>query len=139
MYHVYNRDARVIYVGDITSVNADMKFGLARSFMGEWKWHSPDYFNAVDPNTGIMCAYQNDKGNKGYWLGEYDLGEKTIYPEIERLIFALGQPQQYVRKPNTGTVATAPTTSADYQALLAYNAQCGEYNPPTSFIYPSED
>ena len=93
----------------------------------------------VDPNTGIMCAYQNDKGNKGYWLGEYDLGEKTIYPEIERLIFALGQPQQYVRKPNTGTVATAPTTSADYQALLAYNAQCGEYNPPTSFIYPSED
>lgn len=139
LYHVYNRDARVIYVGDITSVNEDMKFGLARSFMGEWKWHSPDYFNAIDPNTGIMCAYQNDKGNKGYWLGEYDLGEKTIYPEIERLIFALGQPQQYVRKPNTGTVATAPTTSADYQALLAYNAQCGEYNPPTSFIYPSED
>ena len=144
LYHVYNRDARTIYVGDIGSVNEDMKFGLARSFMGQWTWKSPDYFNAVDPNTGLLCQFNNDKKNKGYWLGEYDLGEKTVYPEIERLILALGQPQPYVRKPNTGTVPFGPTSSTDYQSLLAYAATCafpGGYQEPQPpyFGYPVED
>lgn len=139
MFHVYNRDARIIYVGDITSVNEDMKFGLARSFMGQWTWKSPDYFQAIDPNTGILCTYNNDKMNKGYWLGEYDLAEKTIYPEIERIILALGEPQPYVRVPRTNTAPQGPTSTTDYQSLLAYNAQCGEYVPTPGFVLPIED
>jgi hypothetical protein len=139
LYHVYNRDARVVYVGDITSVNDEMKFGLARSFMGKWTWKSPDYFNAIDPNTGVLCQFNNDKRNKGYWLGEYDLAEKTIYPEIERLILALGEPQPYVRVPRTNAPFLAPYNTADYQTLLAYNAQCGEYTPTPGFVLPIED
>ncbi len=139
LYHAYNRDARTVYVGDITSVNDEMKFGMARSFMGQWTWKSPDYFEAVDPNTGVKCTFNNDKRNKGYWLGEYDLAEKTVYPEIERMIFALGEPQPYIRVPRTNTAPTAPTSNTDYQALLAYNSQCGEYVPNASFQYPPED
>ncbi len=139
LYHVYNRDARTVYVGDITSINEDMKFGMARSFMGKFTWKSPDYFTATDPNTGVVCAYNNDKKNMGYWLGEYDLAEKTVYPEIERLIFALGEPQPYIRVPRTNTAPNAPTSATDYQALLAYNQQCGEYNPTPGFQYPVED
>ena len=139
LYHVYNRDAREIFVGDVTSVNDEMKFGLARSFMGQWSWKSPDYFDAVDPNTGVKCSFNNDKRNKGYWLGEYDLGEKTVYPEIERLVLALGEPQQYVRIPRTNTPSSAPTSKTDYQSLLAYNAQCGGYNPGSGLVLPPED
>jgi hypothetical protein len=139
LYHVFNRDARTVYVGDITSINPEMKFGMARSFMGKWSWKSPDYFDALDPNTGVKCTYNNDKQNKGYWLGEYDLAEKTVYPEIERMILALGEPQPYVRVPRTNTAPSAPTSSTDYQSLLAYNALCGEYNPPSGFILPPED
>lgn len=137
LYHVYNREARTVYVGDITNINPDMKFGMARSFMGKWKWYSPDFFNATDPNTGVVCQFNNDKKNKGYWLGEYDLGIKTVYPEIERLIFALGEPQPYIRVPRTVTAPTAPV-AGDYQSLLAYASQCGEYNPP-GWSYPPED
>jgi hypothetical protein len=145
MYHAYNRDAREIFVGDVTSVNDDMKFGLARSFMGQWSWKSPDYFKATDPNTGVVCEFNNDKKNKGYWLGEYDLAEKTVYPEIERLILALGEPTPYVRIPRCNT---APLGSATYQSLLAYCGECGEYspagfaggyNPGEGFPYPVED
>lgn len=139
LYHVYNRDARTVYVGDITSINSEMKFGLARSFMGKWTWKSPDFFRAMDPNTGVVCDFQNDKMNKGYWLGEYDLAEKTVYPEIERMILALGEPQPYVRVPRTNTAPNAPTSASDYQSLLAYNSLCGEYNPPLNFILPPED
>ncbi len=142
LYHVYNRDAREVFVGDVTSVNDEMKFGLARSFMGKWSWKSPDYFDAVDPNTGVKCSFNNDKRNKGYWLGEYDLAEKTVYPEIERLIFALGEPQPYVLIPRTNTASFGPTSRTDYQQLLSYNAQCGEYDPSgytPSFLYPQED
>ncbi len=139
LYHVYNRDARIVYVGDITSINDEMKFGLARSFMGQWTWKSPDYFNAVDPNTGVLCQFNNDKKNKGYWLGEYDLAEKTIYPEIERLILALGEPQPYVRVPRTNQPFLAPYNVGDYQSLLAYNSQCGEYVPTPGFSLPVED
>lgn len=138
MYHVYNRDARKVFVGDVTSVNSEMKFGLARSFMGKWKWYSPDFFSATDPNTGVVCQFNNDKKNKGYWLAEFDLSIETIYPEIERLIFALGEPQPYVRIPRTNTAANAPTGSTDYQSLLAYNSLCGEYTPP-AFALPPED
>ena len=145
LYHCYNRDAREIFVGDVTSVNDEMKFGLARSFMGQWSWKSPDYFRAIDPNTGVQCEFNNDKKNKGYWLGEYDLAEKTVYPEIERLIFALGEPQPYVRIPRCNT---APLGSATYQHNIAYCSECGEYspggfaggyNPGQGFPYPPED
>ena len=135
LYHVYNRDCREIFVGDITSINDEMKFGLARSFMGKWTWKSPDYFKAIDPNTGVECEFQNDKKNKGYWLGEYDLAAKTVYPEIEKMILAVGEPQPYVRIPRTVAAATAPS---DYQSLLAYNDLCGEYTPG-EFVLPVED
>jgi len=138
LYHAYNRDARTIYVGDIGSVNDEMKFGMARSFMGKWTWKSPDYFDYTDPNTGLKCSMNNDKHNKGYWLGEYDLTEKTVYPEIERLILALHEPQTYVRMPRVNTAPLSVISSTDYQAILAYNSLCGEYTPP-SFALPPED
>ena len=143
LYHVYNRDAREVFVGDITSVNDEMKFGLARSFMGNWTWKSPDYFKAIDPNTGVRCEFNNDKKNQGYWLGEYDLAEKTVYPEIERLVLALGEP--YVRVPRTNA---SPLGSATYQHNIAYCVGCGDpglneqgdgtYNPYQYFL-PVED
>ena len=139
LYHVYNRDARTVFVDDIESVNAEMKFGMARSFMGKWSWKSPDVIITTDPNTGVQCTLNNDKKNMGYWLGEYRMGEKTVYPEIERLIFALGEPQPYIRVPRTNTAPTAPTSYTDYQSLLAYSAQCGEYNPTAGFVFPQED
>jgi hypothetical protein len=138
LHHVYNRDARTCYVGDVTSVNSEMKFGLARSFMGQWKWMSPDFFQYTDPNTGLVCQVSNDKKNKGYWVGEYDLGIKTVYPEIERVILALGEAQPYVTVPLTNTPPVGPTSSTDYQSLLAYAQLCGEYTPP-GFQFPPED
>lgn len=136
LHHVFNRDARVVYVGDITSVNDEMKFGLARSFMGEWSWHSPDVIVTTDPATGVACTLNNDLHNKGYWVGEFDLGEQTIYPEIERMILALGEPQPYVRTPRTVTPAASPANNTDYQSLLAYQNTCYQN---VGFNYPSED
>jgi hypothetical protein len=56
------------------------------------------------------------------------LGCKTLYPNIERWIMALGEATPYVRRPNTVTPTTAPASKTDYQALLAYNAHCAD-NP----------
>jgi len=140
LYHVYNRDARTVYVADITSVNDEMKFGLARSFLGNWKWYSPTFFKATDPKTGFECEYRNEKQNMGFWLGEFRIGEKTVYPEIERIILALGEPQPYVRVPRTNTAPNAPTSTSDYQQVLAYCNSCGDpggYVGP--FTLPPED
>jgi len=139
LYHVYNRDAREVFVGDIQSVNDEMKFGMARSFMGKWGWKSPDVIITTDPNTGQQCTLNNDKKNMGYWLGEYNFAEKTVYPEIERLILGLGEPQPYVRTPLTNTAPNAPISASDYQSLLAYCQECGEYNGPGAFQLPPED
>jgi hypothetical protein len=103
-----------------------MKFGVARSFMGKWSWKHPSYFNAFDPNTGTVCAIDNVKDNKGFFLGEYDFGVKTIYPEIERWFLALGEATPYTRRPNTVTPVQGPLSTQDYQALLAYNGHCGD-------------
>jgi hypothetical protein len=138
LYHCYNHDARIVYVADITSVNDEMKFGLARSFMGKWSWKSPDVIITTDPYTQTSCTKVNDKHNQGYWLGEYRMGEKTIYPEIERMILAIGEPQPYIRVPRTVTPSSAPVNTSDYQALLAYNTGCANY-VNTSFSLPSED
>jgi len=127
MYHCYNRDAREVYVGDITSVNSEMKFGLARSFMGKWSWKHPDLFNATDPGTGTVCQYDNVKQNMGFFLGEYDLGCKTLYPNIERWFMALGEATPYTRRPNTVTPVLLPA-AGDYQDLVAYNQHCAD-NP----------
>ena len=141
LYHVYNREARTIYVGDIASVNSEMKFGLARSFMGKWTWKSPDYFTYVDPNTGVTCSVNNYKHNQGFFMGEYDLGIKTVYPDIERVILALGQAQPYVRKPNTGVVPVGPISNTDYQSWLAYAAECYDSGSGgnTQWQFPPED
>ena len=108
LYHVYNRDARRSYVGDMTSVNDEMKFGLARSFMGQWTWKSPDYFDAVDPNTGVKCSFNNDKRNKGYWLGEYDLGGENCLPRDRTADFGAGR-----------TPAVCPHTPHEYAGQRA--------------------
>lgn len=142
LYHAYHREARDVKVGDVTSVNAAMKFGMARSFMGKWSWKSPEFFQYTDPNTGLVCSVNNDKKNMGYWIGEFDLGIKTVYPEIERVILALGEAQPYIRVPRTNTAPNAPTSASDYQQILAYAQLCGEYNPgivPPNYPYPIED
>ena len=136
MYHVYHREARVAKVGDITSVNSEMKFGLARSFMGKWTWKSPDVIIYTDPNTGSQCTLDNVKHNMGFFLGEYDLAMQTIYPNIERVIFALGEPQQYVKIPNTTTPLSAPAVGS-YQTLLPYNSNCTTV--PGSWVFPTEE
>lgn len=136
MHHVYHREARNVYVPDITPVNPDMKFGMARSFDGRWKWYSPDVIVWTDPNTGSQCSIPNAKHNQGYFLGEFDLGIQSVYPEIERVIFALGENTQYVRTPNTVTPPTAPTVS-DYQSLISYNSNCSSV--PGGWSFPSED
>jgi hypothetical protein len=72
------------------------------------------------------------KDNKGFFLGEYDLGIKTIYPEIERWILALGEATPYTRRPNTVTPATTPSS---YQDLIAYNAHCASPDNDTSYVW----
>ena len=120
MYHVYNRAARQVYVGDITSVNDTMKFGLARSLMGKWSWKNPDYFKALDINTGTVCEYDNIKKNKGFFLGEFEMGIKTIYPEIEMIIIAEREPSGVVNVPRVA----ADVAMTTYQDLTPYNTLC---------------
>jgi len=120
MYHVYNRAAREVHVGDITPVNPEMQFGLSRSMLGKWSWKHPDYFTSRDPNTGTVCTFQNDKDNMGYFLGEWELGVKTVYPEIEMIIIAKREP---VPVANIAKCASEPTWSG-YQDLAPYNDWC---------------
>ena len=122
LFHVYNRACRDVFVGDITSVNDTMKFGLARSLMGKWSWKNPDYFKAFDINTGTECEHDNVKKNKGFFLGEFEIGMKTMYPEIEMMIIAKREPSGVVNIPrNAGTVSMT-----SYQTLTPYNSLCEE-------------
>lgn len=120
MYHVYNKATRQVFVGDTSPVSPDMPF-LARNLMGKWTWKMPDYFKAIDPNTGSLCEFDNVKKNKGFFLGEFELGVKTIYPEIEMNIIA---------KRESTPVANVPRVSAAnsmiYQTLTPYNSFCEE-------------
>jgi len=119
MYHVYNKESRKIYTGTTDPVNPEMKF-VSRNLMGKWSWKNPDYFTALDPCSGTTCAYQNDKKNMGYFLSEYEYGSKTIYPEIEMVIWAQREPQAVL---NTARCAAAPSSA--YQDLYPYNcADC---------------
>jgi hypothetical protein len=124
MYHVYNRAAREVYVGDITSVNESMRFGMARSLMGRWTWKNPDYFKAWDINTGDVCEHDNVKKNKGFFLGEYEMGVKTIYPEIEMIIIAKREPQGVVNIPRVQDDVAMGGTGTAYQELNPYNQLC---------------
>lgn len=136
MYHVYNREARTVYVGDIANINPDMKFGMARSFMGKWTWKHPDVIIYTDPNTGDQCTINNDKQNQGYFLGEFDLTIQTIYPEIERVIFALGEPQRAARTPLT--VPPSGTSGPEaYSTGTAYNANC--VTIPGGWSFPTDE
>lgn len=119
MFHVYARAAREVYVGDISPVNPEMKFNTARDLMGKWSWKAPDFFNATDPNTGTVCQYNNDKKNKGYFLAEFEMGTKTIYPEIEMIILAKREAQSVVNVPRCATA-----NSMIYQSLTPYNSLC---------------
>ena len=117
MYHVYNRASRKIYSSTTEPVNPEMKF-VSRNLNGKWSWKSPDYFTAVNPADGTVCAYQNDKKNMGYFLSEYEYGSKTVYPEIEMIIWAQREPQAVI---DTARCAAAPYS--DYQVdLYPYNA-----------------
>jgi hypothetical protein len=120
-YHVFNRDAREVFVGDVQPVNPELKFNMSRDMLGKWSWKSPDFFRYTDPNTGLTCEYANDKGNYGYLLGEYELGAVTDYPLIEMWIIALRQPQCVTNSPLCGS-----QPAQAYQSLIAYNDGCGE-------------
>jgi hypothetical protein len=117
LYHVFNRNASTVFVGDITPVHPELKFNMARSLLGQWSWKSPHYFTFTDPNNGTTCAYQNDKGNYGYLLGEFELGMVTDYPEIEMWILALREPQGIVNLPRSAAVPSVVT-----QSLAPYNS-----------------
>jgi hypothetical protein len=119
MYHVYNRAARTVYGGDLSPVNPEMKFSTSRNLMGKWSWKNPDYFTAVDPTNGVVCSYQNDKKNKGYFLAEFEMGTKTVYPEIERVIIAKRETQPVVDVPRC-----ASSPAMIYQTLTPYNSFC---------------
>lgn len=123
LFHVYNRASRTVEAGDITSVHPEMKFGLARSLMGKWSWHSPDYFKGMDPNSGTVCEFQNDLKNKGYFVGEFELGVKTTHPDIEMMILAQREPACVT---NSALCVNPPdwNTSTTYQSLLPYNDLC---------------
>ncbi len=120
MYHVYNRAAREVYTGDMEPVNEEMKF-VSRNLNGKWSWKNPDFFRALDPASGTVCDFQNDKKNMGYFLAEFELGTKTVYPEIEMIIFAKREPQAVI---DTTRCAAAPASA--YQVdLYPYNgADC---------------
>lgn len=123
LYHVFNRAAREVYVGDVASVGSGMEFKLARDMMGKWQWINPGpgMFQATDPNTGEVCTYSNDKQNKGYWLAEFEAAMRTIYPKIEMWILALREPTPIVNDP---PCATEPEMV--YQELTPYNPWCGD-------------
>lgn len=120
LYHVYNRDARQMFSGETPSIGSGLKFDV-RNLMGKWSWKNPDYFKAVDPNSGKTCEYFNDKHNQGYFLGEYEIGVKTEYPEIEMCIIALRQPEIIVDDAYCGS-----QPSMVYQTLTPYNTLCNE-------------
>lgn len=116
--HVYARAARKVFVGDTTPVHPEMKF-LARDLMGKWSWKAPDYFKAMDPNTGTVCEYNNDKKNKGYFLGEFELGVKTEYPEIEMWVLHLRESAPMADVPRAQAIAALVA-----QTLTPYNTGC---------------
>lgn len=120
-YHVYNRAARTVFVGDVSPVNAEMKFNMARGVLGDWRWMSPDYFRFTDPTNGLVCEYANDLHNYGYLLGEYELGAVTDYPLIEMWILAQREPQNVVNDP-----VCSVATEMGYQNLNPYNGFCSE-------------
>lgn len=124
MSHVYLRPARQIFVGDITAINPEMPFA-ARDLMGKWSWKSPDAFQYTDPNTGGVCTYYNDKHNRGYFLGEFEGGMKTIYPEAEMWICHLREAQAVTDVPLAVTFNNpAPLSTGLYQSLTPYNSGC---------------
>jgi hypothetical protein len=116
-YHVWARAAREVHVGDLSPVNSDMSFKVSRNLMGKWSWQNPDYFKATDPCSGEVCEYENYKKNKGFFLGEFEAGLKTIYPEIEMWILAQREPQQVIDVP-----ACSDESEVYYQTdLYPYN------------------
>ena len=120
-YHVYNKAARTVYTPTVESLNPDMKFNTNRTFNGRWNWVNPDVIIYNDPNTGTQCTLRNDLHNQGYFVGEFEIGVKTEYPEIEMNIIALRQPQVIV---DDAYVGSQPGTAT--QDLIAYNSLCGD-------------
>lgn len=122
--HVYARQARVVQNGKTASVHPDMPF-LTRNLMGKWSWKSPDAFQYRDPATNTLCTFYNDKKNRGYFLGDYEAGMKSIYPEIEMHILHLREPQAVADVPNATTFTNpAPFSATAYQDLAPYNPGC---------------
>lgn len=119
-YHVYNKAARRVLIGDITPVNPEMKFNTARSLMGKWQWYTPDMFQAADPCTGTVCTYENHKHNQGFFEAEFEIGMQTKYPEIEHWVIAQREPTPVIDVP-----ACAADPGVYYQDdLYPYNCSC---------------
>jgi len=81
----------------------------------------PDFFRMMDPNSGSLCEFDNVKKNKGFFLGEYEMGVKTIYPEIEMNIIALRE-----STPSANVPRVAAANPMIYQSLTPYNSFCEE-------------
>jgi hypothetical protein len=122
--HIYCRAARKVYTGDITSVHPDMPFA-ARSLNGKWSWKQPDAFQYRDPETNSLCTYYNDKKNRGYFMGEFETGMKTIYPETEMWVLHLREAQAVADVPLAVVFNNpAPNSDGTYQTLTPYNSGC---------------
>ena len=119
-YHIYNRASRVMYFPDASPIGGGTKFG-DQVYNGTWQWLAPDVIIYTDPNTGVKCTLQNDLKNKGYWVGQFELGFDTIYPELERIIIAQREPQIVINDPRC-----ASTPAMVYQSLTPYNQECGD-------------
>jgi hypothetical protein len=118
--HVYNAAARTAYAGTAPEIGSGTQFG-PRNFNGRWSWHTPDVIIYTDPNTGVQCTIQNDKHNQGYFLGEYEMGFKTEYPEIEMMILHQVEAQPIVNNPRCAAEAATAT-----QTLTPYCLGCGD-------------
>jgi hypothetical protein len=113
-----HRLAREIYVGEIPSIHPRMQFG-SRDLYGKWTWINDAFLRAFDPNTGAACDMENPVRNKGYFLADYEAGQRTVRPELECVILHLREPACMADSPRC---AANPSTA--YQSLLPYNAFC---------------
>jgi hypothetical protein len=123
-YHVYDRSSKTMHVGDVTSVNPEMKFGMNRDLKGQWSFKTPDVIYYTDPNSGTVCTIPNDKHNQGYFLGEFELGIKTKRVNTEMWILCLRENAVIGDNVTLATAATDWDGSVAYQDLKAYNDHC---------------
>lgn len=123
--YVTHRLARKVYTGDISPIHPKMPFGT-RDLYGKWNWINDAYLQAFDPNTGASCSMENPVRNKGYFLGDFEMGVENIRPELELAILHLREPNCVTDSPRAAALPTQV-----YQSILPYNSFC-DSNPEES-------